>query len=194
METAKDEATYQKERRIYELSQISVDGKTPQIEDGNKPFQVPFRHLCNLIQIADGDIEKALTDLSANEKELKPQQLSVIKTRAQCAKFWVENCAPEDFRFRLLSAGGTPTRLLSDTEKNAIRFLRDDVICKIEEFTDDKTCASAIYAAVEKAGIDGKALFAAAYQALIGKEQGPRLANFLRSINKERLLGILGEY
>ena len=42
--------------------------------------------------------------------------------------------------------------------------------------------------------MEGKALFRAAYQALIGKDQGPRLANFLRSISKERLLGILAGY
>jgi len=193
-EAAKDETTFQKERRIYELSQISVNGKTPHIDDSSAPFQIPFRHLCNLIQIADGDIEKALSDIIAVNKELKPQQLSALKSRAQCAKFWVENCAPEDFRFRLLQAGGTPDRQLSDTEKNAVKILRDDVISGIEEFSDDKACASAIYAAAEKAGIDGKALFAAAYQALIGKEQGPRLASFLRTIDKERLLGILKEY
>ena len=194
MESAKDDAAYRKERRIYELSQISTDGKTPHIDEGFKPFQVPFRHLCNLIQIADGDIEKALADLAANENDFKPQHLQAIGTRAKCAKFWVENCAPEDFRFRLLTAGEKPEHIFTDAEKNAVRILRDDVICKIEEFTDDKSCASAIYAAAEKAKIDGKALFAAAYQALIGKDQGPRLANFLRSINKERLLSILKDY
>ncbi|MCL2443345.1 MAG: lysine--tRNA ligase [Treponema sp.] len=194
IEAAKDEATYQKERRIYELSQVSVDGKTPRIEDSPVPYQVPFRHLCNLIQIADGDIEKALTDLMAVNNELKPQQLPALKTRSQCAKYWIENYAPEDFKFRLLKNGEKPARDLSDTEKNAVRILRDDVINKIEEFADDKTCSTAIYAAAEKAGIDGKALFSAAYQALIGKEQGPRLANFLRSINKEQLLEILKDY
>ena len=75
-----------------------------------------------------------------------------------------------------------------------MRILRDDVISRIEEFTDDKTCSTAIYAVAEKAGVDGKALFGAAYQALIGKEQGPRLASFLRSIDKNRLLGILKDY
>jgi lysyl-tRNA synthetase class 1 len=69
--------------------------------------------------------------------------------------------------------------------------LRDDVIKNIENFPDDKTCSTAVYAAAEKAGVDAKVLFGAAYRALIGKEQGPRLANFLRSINKERLLSIL---
>jgi lysyl-tRNA synthetase class 1 len=42
--------------------------------------------------------------------------------------------------------------------------------------------------------MEGKDLFRAAYQALVGKDQGPRLANFLRSIDKERLLGILHVY
>jgi len=201
IESVKDEAVYQKERRIYELSQISVDGKTPSFEEGSPPYQIPFRHLCNLIQIADGDIEKALADLAANGPG--KERMAALKRRAQCAKYWVENCAPEEFRFRLLPEGGAAAlspeereklRPLSDTEKNAVRILRDDVICKIEEFADDKSCAAAIYAAAEKSGVDGKALFTAAYQALIGKEQGPRLANFLRVINKDRLIGILKNY
>jgi len=203
MQEAKNEAEYQKERRIYELSQVGIDGKTPRFEDMQKPSQIPFRHLCNLIQIADGDIEKALADLAAGSSEMKPQQLPALRTKAVCAKYWVENCAPEEFRFRLLPAGGAAAlsaeereklRLLSEDEKNAVRILRDDVIKKIEEFTDDKSCSTAVYAAAEKAGIDGKALFGAAYQALIGKDQGPRLANFLRTIDKKRLMEILSCY
>ena len=203
MEAAKDEAAYQKERRIYELSQVSADGKTPSLDDRSPPYQIPFRHLCNLIQIADGDIDKALADLAANSGGLKDEQLTAIRARAECAKYWVENCAPEDFRFRLLPSGGAAAlsreererlRPLSDAEKNAVRILRDDVIRSIENMADDKACAAAIYAAAEKAGVDGKALFSAAYHALIGKDQGPRLANFLRAINKERLLAILENF
>jgi len=228
IEKAKDETTYQKEKRIYELSQVGTEGKSTRLDDAllknsaEKPFQVPFRHLCNLIQIADGDIEKTLADISddyfaANKIKLSPRQTEPLAARAKRAKYWVENCAPEDFRFKLKkeedtakthrtanqrSGGskrgeeinGDTSRLLTDIEKNAVRILRDDVICKIDEFADDKECASAIYAAAEKAGIEGKALFNAAYQALIGKDQGPRLANFLRSINKERLLSILKDY
>ena len=215
MEKAKDETAYQKEKRIYELSQTAGEGKTVRLDDAalkqqdEKPYQVPFRHLCNLIQIADGDTEKTLADLSgdyysANKIRLSPRQTETLRARALRAKYWVENCAPEDFRFRLKKeeepapprehTEEKTARMLSDIEKKAVRILRDDVINKIESFEDDKACASAIYAAAEKAGIDGKALFNAAYQALIGKDQGPRLASFLRSINKERLLSILKDY
>jgi lysyl-tRNA synthetase class 1 len=194
-EAAKDEAAYQREKRIYELSQVAVspEGKTT---SPVMPFQVPFRHLCNLIQIADGDIDRTIanlqggTDSGASQAGKPcPEQIPALRARAVCAKYWVENCAPEEFRFRLRS--GAAGVQLSETERKALRLLRDDVVARIETYSDDKSCAEAIYAAAEKAGVEGKALFRAAYQALIGKDQGPRLANFLRSIQKERLLDIL---
>jgi lysyl-tRNA synthetase class 1 len=115
-----------------------------------------------------------------------------LRARALCAKYWVEECAPEEFRFRLRPAGEQAD--LSVQELAGVRALRDGVIRRIETFPDDKSCAEAIYRAAEEAALDGKALFRAAYQALIGKDQGPRLANFLRSIEKERLLQILEVY
>jgi lysyl-tRNA synthetase class 1 len=204
-EAARDEAAYLREKRIYEFSQtaVSPEGKTamPPV----RPYQVPFRHLCNLIQIADGDIDKTIANLPVEGPGT--EQIPALYARAVCAKYWVENCAPEEFRFRLKSgsSGGgdsspgsadnaSDRARFSEAERGALRLLRDDVVSRIETFSDDKSCAEAIYAAAEKAGLEGKALFRAAYQALIGKEQGPRLANFLRSIEKKRLLESLGSY
>ncbi|MCL2381579.1 MAG: lysine--tRNA ligase [Treponema sp.] len=201
-ESAKDEGTYLWQKRIYELSQVGTDrdGKTamPTVQ----PYQVPFRHLCNLVQIADGDIDKALAALgpdaagsnTASSAGPTPQQLPALRSRAACAKYWVEECAPEEFRFRLKASGEEPSPQLGATEREAIRSLRDKVIARIETFDGDKPCAEAIYRIAEEHSMEGKALFRAAYQALIGKDQGPRLANFLRSISKERLLGILVGY
>jgi lysyl-tRNA synthetase class 1 len=181
-EAARDEAAYRKERRIYELSQVD---KVPAM----MPWQIPFRHLCNLIQIADGDIDRAIAGLEHRPAE---EQLAALRSRAERAKYWVENCAPGEFRFRLRGAGETAA--LSSTEAAAVRELRDEVIAGIDRYADDKSCAEAIYAVAENHGLDGKALFRACYQALIGKDQGPRLANFLRSVNQERLLAILRAY
>ena len=201
LEEAKNEETYLREKRIYELSQVSAakdgtgkDGKTAM--PAVKPYQVPFRHLCNLIQIADGDIEKTLASIAngAMSSIPTPEQLEALRGRAVCAKYWIEECSPEDFRFKLKNAGAEISDALDAAEKEAVRALRDKVIANIETFTEDKPCAEAIYAIAQEKGMDGKVLFRAAYQALIGKDQGPRLANFLRSINKERLLEILAKY
>jgi len=37
-------------------------------------------------------------------------------------------------------------------------------------------------------------MFKAAYQALIGKDQGPRLAGFLKTLGKDKVLEILSAY
>ncbi len=153
------------------------------------PYQIPFRHLCNLIQIADGNIEKVIADID----DIKPEQIEGLRRRCTCAKYWVEECAPEEFKFCLRQAG-LISSALNDDEKAAVKSLRDDVIAVIESFADDKACAEAIYKIAEKHGMDGKLLFRSAYQALIGKDQGPRLASFLRTINKDRLLEILAAY
>jgi lysyl-tRNA synthetase class 1 len=204
IEQAKDETAYLREKRIYELSQVSAGGDGKSAMPAVKPYQVPFRHLCNLIQIADGDIDKALRSLgsagpgsdgsAASPGVPAPEQLPALRSRAACAKYWVEECAPEDFRFKLKHEGEEPSPTLSTAEKAAIRSLRDKLVANIENYADDKSCAEAIYRVAEEEGMEGKALFRAAYQALIGKDQGPRLANFLRSIDKERLLGILAKF
>jgi lysyl-tRNA synthetase class 1 len=194
LEPAKDDATYRWERRIYELSQpaTDADGKTP-LTHMVPPFQIPFRHFCSLIQIADGDVEKTLEALGGSgDNRPTPEQIPSLRARAQCAKYWVENCAPGEFRFRLRPAGEDVD--LSAPERAAIQLLRDNVISRIESFADDKPCAEAIYGTAKEAGLEGKEMFRAAYQVLIGKDQGPRLASFLRSIDKQRLLDILRAY
>ncbi|MCL2190436.1 MAG: lysine--tRNA ligase [Treponema sp.] len=190
LEPAKDEATYRWARRIYELSRpaTDADGKTLPMDGEKPPFQVPFRHLCNLVQIADGDVEKTLASLGSECPS--PERL---RARALCAKYWVENCAPEEFRFRLRPADGSRAAL-SDAEQTAIRLLRDEVVSRVETFAGDKPCAEAIYAIAKDAGMDGKDLFRAAYRVLIDKDQGPRLASFLRTVDKRRLLAILAAY
>ncbi|MDR2865360.1 MAG: lysine--tRNA ligase [Spirochaetaceae bacterium] len=181
LESPKNEESYLKERRIYELSQIA--GMPEHI-----PYQVPFRHLCNLIQIADGDIDKTIAGLP----DVKNEQIGRLKERCLCAKNWLSEDAPEDFRFKLRTGG--ESAVLSELECGAVKNLRDTVIAHLEDYTDDKLCAEAIYQAAEQSGVEGKVLFRAAYQALIGKDQGPRLAAFLRVVGKNRLLSILSAY
>jgi len=180
-EKAKDEEVKARESRIYELSQVD---KVP----AEQPYQVPFRHLCNLLLIHQGDIGRVLAELPP----LSASQEALVRQRAACAWYWIEECAPEDFRFSVRKPGEKAS--LSQPETEALRHLRDDVVAKLESFSDEKLVAEAIYKAAESSGVDGKTLFRAAYQALIAKDQGPRLAGFLRTLGKEKVLAILAAY
>ncbi|MDZ7794555.1 MAG: lysine--tRNA ligase, partial [Spirochaetia bacterium] len=75
----------QKESRIYELSQVHGVPET-------MPVQLPFRHLCNLLQINGGDIETVLSMF-----ELDEEQQRRMRVRAQCAWNWITRFSPEEF-------------------------------------------------------------------------------------------------
>lgn len=180
IDTAKNDEVYAKERRIYELSQ-------PEKMPPCSAYQIPFRHLCNLLQINSGDIEAVLKTIP----DIKPEQLDRFKTRAACAWFWITECAPEEFRFTLRTDGQTVP--LEDAAVQAVRAIRDNLLPRMDEL-DEKAFSTALYDTAHACAMEPKTLFTAIYKVLIGKEQGPRLAGFMKIIGKERLAQLFVSY
>ena len=186
VDKAKNENIYAKEKRIYELSQ--VDGMPKEM-----PYQVTggFRHLCNLLQTNSGDIDAVIKTLG----NVKPEQEPALRTRAKCAWFWITVCAPEEFRFALNNPDAEDFKKaeLSEAALNAIKRIYAEVLPEIEK-TEEKPLAEALFAIAKDCGLEPKELFTAMYQALISKDQGPRLASFMKIIGSERLSKILKPY
>ena len=183
VDKAKSGDQFNKEKRIYILSQI--DGKIPE----TMPYQITFRMLTTLLQTYSGDIDAVIKSLG----DVKPDQEERLRRRAACAWFWIQRSAPDcapDFCFALRDDGSKPQ--LSDELLTAVRRVRDEVVPKLDSFTLDKECQQAIYDVATSMGMESKALFGALYQTLIAKDQGPRLGSFLRIIGKEKLQKILG--
>jgi lysyl-tRNA synthetase class 1 len=174
VEKAKNDEVFQREKRIYELSQIG--GMPPAM-----PYQVPFRHLCNLLQINSGDIDAVLAFLG----DVSPEQEATFRARAKCAWYWIAECAPDGLRYVLGEKAD-----LDSTEKAAVAKLAQNVVPRMDSLSE-KELGQALYDLAAELNMDPKALFAASYKALIGKDQGPRLANFLLCIGRERLERIL---
>ena len=76
----------------------------------------------------------------------------------------------------------------------AVKRVRDEVVPKLDSFQLDKECQQAMYDIATEMGLESKALFTALYNALINKDQGPRLGSFFRIIGKEKLEKILSVY
>ncbi len=163
----------EKEKRIYELSQV---GDVPP----EMPYQIAFRHLCNLLQIQEGNIDAALDMLD----DIKESQKERIRVRAQCAWNWITGFAPEDFRFHLRTES-TPPAQFSSREKEALTALAE-VASRLDQY-DEKTVSEAVYEIAGNREMEPKVLFAAVYRALIGKEKGPRLAGFMLTAGKEKV-------
>ena len=185
IDKAKSEDFFNKEKRIYMLSQI--DGKIPEV----MPYQITFRMLTTLLQIYSGNIDAVINSLS----DVKPEQVERLKRRCACAWYWIQNCAPEfapEFCFSLRNDGSKAQ--LEGSVLEAVKKVRDEVVPKIGTFETDKDCQQSLWDIATEVGIDAKVLFTALYQALIAKDQGPRLASFLKIIGKETVSKILSVY
>ena len=185
VDKAKNEDQFNKEKRIYMLSQI--DGKIPE----TMPYQITFRMLTTLLQTYSGDIDAVIKSLG----DVKPEQEERLRRRMACAWFWIQNSAPscaEDFIFTIRNDGSKAD--LDETMSKAVSRVRDEVLPKLDTFIQDKECQQAMYDIATDMGIDAKQLFTALYQAVVAKDQGPRLGGFFRIIGKERLEKILKDY
>ncbi len=185
MDKAKSEDFLNKEKRIYTLSQ--VDGKIPDV----MPYQITFRMLTTLVQTYGGDIDSVIKSL----KDVKPEQEERLRRRCECAWFWIQHSAPDcapDFCFSLRE-DGSAAALEGDMLKAVLR-VRNEVVPKVGTYGTDRECQQAMYDIATEIGLDSKALFTAMYQALINKDQGPRLASFMGIIGREKLEKILSVY
>lgn len=170
-----------KQSRIYTLSQVDKP-------EDKMPYQVTIRHLATLLQTHDGNFDKVLAALG----DVEPHQVARLKQRSDCAWNWVKNFAPEDFKFSL-KADGSPVVHRTPEQAKAVHLLLDEVEARFASHTE-KSLSDKIYAIAAEAGVESKDLFQVMYQALIGKDQGPRLAGFLMTIGRERLLSIMKNY
>ena len=182
LDKAKSDDILRKEKRVYELSQ--VEPGFPKV----MPYQIAFRLLTTLLQTYSGDVDKVIASLG----DVKPEQEERLRNRCKCAWYWVTECAPEEFKFALRTDGSKAD--ISDVATKAICRIRDEVVPVMESFATDKDLQQKMYDIATELGMESKALFTALYHALINKDQGPRLASFMRIIGKEELAKILSVY
>ncbi|MCK5154925.1 MAG: lysine--tRNA ligase [Spirochaetales bacterium] len=169
-----------KESRIYELSQVNA---IPE----DISYQASLRHLCNQLQVHNGNIDSVIAELP----DVKKSQIPRLRVRCRCAWNWVRLYAPEDFCFSL------------QTESDEIQHLPAPMLACVKDLAaeirnlenlNEKAMAEVIYRIAHDNGVEPAQFFTAAYKVLIGKEKGPRLAGFILTCGKEKILSILGRY
>lgn len=150
------------EKRIYEMSQVKLEK--------DKPEKIGFRHLVTIIQ-------------TGKTKELNKES----KLRAEKVKSWLENYAPDDFKFEVQEK---ILFKLDKKQKQALKSLKESLAVK--DFTEDEMF-NEFYVICEAVGLSNKEFFEGAYMTLIGKGKGPRLAALILAIGKEKVVELLGK-
>ena len=133
-----------------------------------QPEKESFRHLITLVQ---------LNKLSG----LNPES----KFRANKVKHWLEKYAPEEMKFQIQDKLKFK---FSGKEKKALINLRDSL--KLKDFTEEELF-NEFYLICQRHEMKNTEFFRIAYQAIIGKEKGPRLAGFILLIGKDKIIKLL---
>lgn len=169
-------------RRTMELSHLTET--FPQ----EAPKRPKFRLLCNRLQLCGGDIEKTFQRYYG--ENYSEEEKTFFIQRAERALFWLENHAPEEFRYRLRIEKANLK--LSETETGIVEALKNLLLENDIEKMDEKSINQLIWDKVIKGtNSDSKQAFQTIYKVLLDRDQGPRLPSFLKEIGKERLLELL---
>ena len=167
-------------KRVYELSQI---GDAPK----EMPFQPAFRHLCNVLQINDLDVKKARGFYNNEIKNERDERR--FTERATRAAYWIENSAPDEFKFSLNT---TPVNLeMNEKEKTFLNNLHSFLANDWNSITDDKALHEKMYEMINALELEPMPVFTMLYKKLINLEKGPKLAGFIRTIGQDRVLNLL---
>lgn len=168
-------------KRVLELSQV---GPMPE----QMPIQPSFRHLCNILQIHDGNLDKAKEAYASDIKNDRDERR--FKERSSCALYWLENYAPEDFKFKLHAS---PISVeMTEVQKTFITKLKAFLETGWDSLENDKALHEKMYEFIHEDEVNPQEAFTLLYKKLIGKEKGPKLAGFMRTIGKDRVLQLLG--
>ncbi len=157
---------------------------------------VPMSLLVQLGSIVDFNIPMLETVF---EKIGNPYSYEQFKDRLDRAKYWLEQCAPENANKLRATRNWEVYNTLTEDEKQEIKLLHA-YIAKGGYNLDELN--SALYAIPKQ--IDGRtdmdekmlkklqgAFFKNVYRLLIDKEKGPRLYLFLYAIEPEKYVGLL---
>lgn len=170
-------------KRLYELSQ--VEGIIKEM-----PKKISFKEAVNIVlyvapekreEYAFGFVEGRRGKLSVLDKK-------IIVGRLGCAKYWLDNYAPEDMKLTLLDKADEKLDV-GGFEKN-IKNICDNLMgCKTE-----KDIEMLIYNSAKDFDKQPRDMFRILYLALFGKERGPRLGGFIHMTGKEKIRDLLRAY
>lgn len=154
---------------------------------------VPMSHLVQLGSIVDFNVEMLETVF---EKIGTPYKYAEFKERLGLAKYWLENCSPENVNKLCPVRNWAVYNTLDEKEKEAVAalyaYLSENTYTLEELNTKLYDIPKEIY------GYDAENLkalqggfFKNVYRLLLNKEKGPRLYLFLFAIEKEQFLALL---
>lgn len=148
-------------------------------------FLPRFSLVSFLVQMPHMDFLQEIATLKGGELTEADQREAL--ERAEYARKWLEQYAPEQYRY-VLQREVVPeaTKNFSETQKRALTMLLEYV--ENEPALDGQKLHTELHELKTKASIEPKELFSALYLSFLGKESGPKAGWFLSVLPRDFLI------
>lgn len=179
---------YDKAREAYnengneDLSRTFVLSQIKNVPEKEKGFVAPrFRDIANYL--SQGFSEKEVIE------KMSQKNIGEVEGRIKFAKVWLENYAPDDYKFEMTKEIPDDAKKLSTDQKEYL----GEVAKLFDKEINAESLQVSLYNLSKQIKINSKDAFAAIYLAFIGKTHGPRAGLLLFNIGKDKVLKRLKE-
>ncbi len=156
--------------------------------DQFRPVAVPFRHLVNVVQMADFDLDQTVVILRRNHYPVPEPE--ALKERAGYAIRWLREFAPPEVKFSVQRSLPPAARDLSLEQR---RFL-GRLAGALRPGMSGEEIHALVYDLAKEAALEkATAAFEALYRAFLGQDKGPRAGWFLAFLEPGFVVGRLKE-
>jgi lysyl-tRNA synthetase class 1 len=171
-------------RRTIELASV----EPLRIRAGDAPPRVPpFRPLSMILQIYDGDLDRALDHYAASGEVETDAERERFLARGRCVWNWILDFAPEDFRYRIRE---TPCDRRLEGEPRQV-LARLVAVLEADPGISEPELIPHLKTLCEGTSLSPREFYPYAYELLIARPQGPKLTTLLTTMGIERALPLL---
>ncbi|MFB6294399.1 MAG: hypothetical protein ABEI97_01440, partial [Candidatus Nanohaloarchaea archaeon] len=173
--------------RTYELAMQHVPAE--------QPVRVPFDHAAFVAQTVPQDAWEdegvaTLQETGHVPDDIGEDDLERVLQRLKHAQRWADMYAPEQYIYDFNdSVPEDVVQQLSSDQIAAMHALAD--LLESEEYSDTAELEDDLFDLSRDADVDVGEFFAAAYQCLLSRADGPRLADFILTRGQDEVLNVL---
>ncbi len=152
------------------------------------PVGIPFRHLVNVVQMADHDLDQVIVILRRNGYPVEDP--AALKERARYAQRWLETFAPPEAKFSVQRTMPERAGRLSREQRRFLARLGQG----LRSGMSGEEIHALIYALAGEEGMPKpNEAFEAIYTVFLGRRRGPRAGWFLAFLDRNLVLKRLEE-
>jgi len=173
---AEDKTKHKEEntKRMYEITTQNITR-----QNKTKHIRIPYTFSATLSQIFGDNTIDILKRTYL--KDASPEDIKLAEMRLNKARAWAEIYVPEEERIKLLDDTESRKNFMNLNEKQKNALVKFSEFLKLDEGELNKKLMEII----KEFEIPGQEFYSAAYMVLFGKEKGPKLVPFIKTLDFE---------